>query len=207
MKLTPVRRRKDAINDRMRRFCVEYASNGYDQKAAALAAGYSEKSASVSACILMRKPEIRREIAKIERDTFERLELKRDDILLQLYDCVTRNAGDFCDETGKIVTDVSKLSRRARNVIDGIEQDVHQQFDKDGNVVGETIKTKLRLVPKTGAIDMAMKHKGLFAPTLVQGEAKVAIDWDAMTKLASEPDVIEERLIEEEKVIDVGEQP
>ena len=129
-------------------------------------------------------PVISRMITFEDRKTCEKLELSREEILLQLYYCVTRSAADFCDEDGKIITNVNQLSERARNTIDAIEQDVY--YDQEGN---QCLKTRLRLVPKATAIDMAMKHKGLFAPQQIDvATSRPVLDW---SNLYGKPEGVE----------------
>lgn len=180
------------LTDKQRRFASEYLID-YNSKQAAIRAGYSEKIAAATGCQLLKHPLVSKIIGHQETKLIKRLELSAEEILEQLYYMCTRSAADFCDENGKIITDVHKLSKRAQNTIDGIEQDIW--YDGEGN---QHVKTKLKLVPKTGAIDMAMKHKGLFAPTKVDN--KVSLDWDSLHgKPPEEPDPVEMRLLEQEE--------
>ncbi|MFZ9343493.1 MAG: terminase small subunit [Candidatus Nanopelagicaceae bacterium] len=188
------------LTDKERAFIAEYQVD-YNATRAAKAAGYSEKTAQVTGAKLLSKPHIARAIGASQQAKIEKLELSAEEVLKQLYYCVTRSAKDFCDEEGKIITDVSKLNARACATIDGIEQDVY--FDNEGN---QHVKTKLKLVPKASAMDMAMKHKGLFAPTKI--ESKSVLNWDAIvegvSQLPSMDDVVEQKLLEQEKALTNG---
>lgn len=155
------------------RFIAEYLID-YNASRAAKAAGYSSTSAGTK---LLAKPLVKQIIAAKERQTVKKLELTREEVLKQLYFAATRSAADFCDSSGKIITNIHLLDERAQNTIDGIEQTVF--IDAEGN---ETIKTKLKLVPKATAIDLAMKHKGLFASTKFEGEVRHTLNWGDMTK-------------------------
>ncbi len=155
------------------RFIAEYLVD-YNASRAAKAAGYSSTSAGTK---LLAKPLIKQIIAAKERQIVKKLELTSEEVLKQLYFAATRSAADFCDSTGKIITNIHLLDERAQNTIDGIEQTVF--IDAEGN---ETIKTKLKLVPKATAIDLAMKHKGLFASTKFEGEVKHTLNWGDMAK-------------------------
>lgn len=163
------------------RFVSEYLAC-MDPCVAAVKAGYSKPMGKK----LLANPIIAKMIAYEDQKTCEKLELSREEILLQLYYCVTRNAADFCDEDGKIITDVRFLSERARNTIDSIEQDVY--YDMEGN---QCLKTRLKLVPKATALDMAMKHKGLFAPQQVDLALsnRPVLDW---SKLYGKPEGVED---------------
>ena len=167
------------LNDKERLFVAEYLhdSNG---KRAAIAAGYSETSAHNRACILLKKSSVRMAIKTRQDKLIRKVGIRNEDALRQLLFTLTRDALDYCDpETGKLITDVRLLPERARASINGIEQEITIINDRDGNQIGERVKTKLRLVPKEKAIEMAMNHKGLFR----QGpgtDGKFEVDWAAI---------------------------
>lgn len=179
------------LTDKERMFIAEYQID-YNATRAAKAAGYALSSAQVMGSKLLKKPHIARAVGNGQQLIVRELKLSAEEVLKQLYYCVTRSAKDFCDNEGKIITDVHLLSDRACATIDSIEQDTY--YDNDGN---QHTRTKLRLVPKAHSIDMAMKHKGLFAPTRV--ESKVALDFDSLLGEADPmPDIVEARLLEQE---------
>ena len=67
---------------------------------------------------------------------------------------------DFINpETGELL-DLNNLTVRAKESIDGIEQEVTILKNRDGEEIGTRVKTKLKLVPKISAMDMFMKHLG-----------------------------------------------
>ena len=176
------------LTDKQKRFIDRYmiSLNATD---AAIAAGYSKKTASVQGAKLLKNPNIQRVLGNQQHQQAERQRLDSDEVITQLYYCVTRSAADFVDpETGKIVTDVEKLNRRAQACIDGIDQDVKIIYGPDGEIVGEQIRTKLKLTPKVPALDLAMKHKGLFNADNQQKVA--ALPWDQMY---GEPDEDEKK--------------
>jgi hypothetical protein len=134
------------------------------------------------------------------QETKERHSITIDEVLQQLWFCVTRNADDFVDaETGLLTTDIKKMSSRAKACIDGIEQVTKRWTDENGEEQSETT-TKVKLTPKLGAVDLAMKHKGLFAAQQV--EHTVTLDltnlYASPQQLLGEdvPDSIEQRILE-----------
>ena len=181
-------------SDKMRRFVLEHLID-HSKKAAAIRAGYPEKSAGAMATKLLKNPIIKAYLGKIEREDVERLDLDREEVLRQLWYALTRKVTDFVDKNGEI-KNPNKMSERAQNVIDGLEQEVFI----DAETGNRRIKTKLRLSSKVSAIDMAMKHKGLFAP--VEGKMLHQLDWDSLlTKgkiVDAESCPVERRLLEEE---------
>lgn len=179
--------KKDPWTNKQRVFVEEYLVD-FNGTRAAKVAGYSVPQ--VESSKLLQKPHI----AKYIEDSIEAkraaLELSREDILLQLYYLATRKAGDFVDEDGAIKP-IHQMSERAQAAIDGIEQEVFVN-EETGD---KRIKTKLRLSPKATAIDLAMKHKGLFAPDK-QDVRLVKVDLTQLYEPVDEPDEIEARIEE-----------
>ncbi|MCK9570481.1 terminase small subunit [Candidatus Pacearchaeota archaeon] len=184
------------LNEKSLLFVAEYLVD-FNSTRAAIAAGYSKKTAGVKGCQLMKRPDIARVIKQFQKEDLERCQLTREEVLLQLYYCATRSAADFCDENGRIITDVQRLTKRAQNTIDGIDQTV--SYDQDGN---EIVRTRLRLVPKSDAINMALKHMGMYAPEKHDVTVHPGLDFDKLAKEDRPPDEIEAELLpklEEEK--------
>lgn len=180
--------------DRQRRFVLLYAVMKVDgsggPKDAAIAAGYNVKYAAQSAQKLLRNPIVKAYLGKLERQDVEQLELDRHEVLRQLWYMLTRRASDFVAEDGSVKS-VHEMSDRAQSVIDGLE--VEERFTEDGERI---VKTKLKLSPKATAVDMAMKHKGLFAPDKLDIRGGLFADWDKLVGdgRAMVPDRIEEAI-------------
>ena len=180
----------DRLTDKQRRFCISY-STCWNGRQAAVDAGYSETSASKTAYSLLQNPLVCKYIGKIQYEFKEKHDVEREEILQQLFYAVTREMNDFSDENGKLITDLSLLDERARSVIDGVEQTV--SYDSEGN---EIVKTKLKLTPKLGAIDMAMRYLGMFKEGK-DNENVEEIDWDEfleMEKLDNSKDEMREEM-------------
>jgi len=189
---SPKERDVAKLTDKQREFINQYLVIR-DATKAAKAAGYKPGNATQQGAKLMTNPIIKRIIGVRERHHGENLDLKQSDVLLQLFYCITRNARDFTDDSGRIITDVTQLNDRACASIDGIEQEIKIVYGPDGEIAGEQIKTKLKLVPKAAAIDMGMKHKGLFDPD--NNENVMTLPWEQLYGDGSnDPDEIEELL-------------
>ncbi len=158
-------------SEKMRRFVLEYPidNNG---KAAAIRAGYAKSSAAVMAVKLLKHPVVKKILGKQELVSRKRLEIEAAEILEQLVYCATRSGVDYVGDDGKLL-DINDLPVRAQQAIDGIEQ--VDSYDEEGNL--KSTKIKLKLVSKLGSLDLAMKHKGLFA--VEKHETKTLISWDA----------------------------
>jgi phage terminase small subunit len=178
----------ERLTDNQRKFVHEYCID-QNAKRAAQAAGY--KVPDVAGAKLLRHRLVSQAIGALQAKDLAKLELTREEALRQLYYLATRDAHDFVDAQGEVLP-IPQMNERARACIDGIDQQVFVNPE-----TGErTIKTKLRLSPKAQGVEMAMKHKGLFAPDKVQVQAAVTMDWDRLFEdRRSSPDVIEGKLL------------
>ena len=86
------------------------------------------------------------------------------------------------------------LPPRIRRCIDGIK--VKQHTDAEGNV---SQSFELRLAPKTPAVELAMKHFGMFTPETQN--VKHVFDWDSLYGRSTEPDPIELRIEQERSAV------
>lgn len=160
------------MTDKEKMYSHEYVANGFNKTAAAKYAGYANPKVACHA--VHNRPRVNRYIAKILRRRFKRQGIQQHEVIQQLWYGLTRKLSDFVDEdSGKLITDIDSLNERAQACVDGIEQTV--TVHKDGT---EEIKTKLKITPKSSYVDMAMKHKGLFTPEMV--EQVIKIDYDKL---------------------------
>jgi len=200
------KRGSNKLTDRELRFAMEYLID-FNAKRAAREAGYKgkDKSLGVMACKVLARPRVAALIGKLRREQLAELELSRREILEQLYYLATRSGTDFVDEKGILIENINDLPKRAQEAIDGIEQEITTITYDDGSEV-QKVKTKLRLVPKATALDMAMKHKGMFAAEKHDHRVMV-LDWDALLqgpngkpKHNGEDDPIERKILEVEAI-------
>lgn len=164
--------RKGSLTDQQRKFVTEYVKD-YNGVRAAKEAGY--KHPKVMAAKLLKKPDIKAEVGRHHKDNENLSILERERVLEELKVIVTRNIKDLVDEKG-IVKELHELPDDIARAIDGIK--VKQMFDAEGEVVGQTIEIKL--VPKLPAIDLAMKHLGLYSDTKVEHSGTIHLDWDSL---------------------------
>jgi hypothetical protein len=181
------------LTDRMRRFVFEYLID-YNARRAASAAGY--RCPEAKSTRLLKNPLIARAIGKMERQTLEKLELRREDILEQLKFNVLRDPLDLCDEDGIIVVDdLRKLPRRIRCCIDGIK--CRNELDRDGRVTGQTIE--LKMMPKHASLELAAKIAGMLTDRQ-QIDQRVTIDWDRLlADNRDTPNVIEGKILNQKE--------
>lgn len=180
------------MTDRERAFCAEYPKD-HNATQAAIRAGYSRNTAQVTGSKLLAKAHIQNQIGKAERVHLENVGMKVEEVLEQIHSALTREGTDYVDEaTGELVP-IHKLSKRARQAIDGIEQEV-TIIERENMPPMKVIKTKLKLVPKASAMDMAMKHFGAYAAEKSETTTKVTFEFDSLTKPNPRPDLVEEQI-------------
>lgn len=143
---------------------------------AAKAAGY--KSPSSAGQRLMDRPRVQAALGTQLQKRLDRLEMDGDRLLEELAYMALRDPIDLCDEnTGEIIVDdLRKIPERMRRCIEGIE--TIDTYDGDGNL---TRKTKIKLCSKTSAVEMAMKHFGMFEKdNSQQKDAPIFVNWDRL---------------------------
>ena len=189
------------LSDQMVRFVMEYLID-YNGTRAAIAAGYAKSGAHTRACTLLKKPKIRALVGKLRKEQNEKFQIQSDEVLWHLWACATRNGKSFVDKKGRLLLtsqNINDLPDEVTAAIDSIKQRRKTYTTEDGEQI-EEIETEVRLVSKAAALDMAMKHKGLFATQQVEG--KLIIDFDAMYRDQRgiiDVDLLEQKLLEEER--------
>lgn len=138
-------------------FVVEYIKD-LDARRAGLAAGYESADSGGK---LLANPAVSRQISVELSRLHKAKSITNELVLEQLYYALSRTSDDFIDpKTGRLVNDLRLLSPRAKNMVEGIKQQVETWTDGDGEEHVQ-VKTEIKFVSKQAAIDLAMRHKGL----------------------------------------------
>lgn len=168
------------LSDKQRLFVDQYLVD-QDATKAAIRAGYSVKSANAIGNKLIKDPRVARAIGKAAKEVHEELTLTTEEVLKQLYYIVTRDVREFVDENGDALP-ISELGDRAAQSVDGFDQEITYFTNYETGDVTKTVKNKLKLVGKAGAIDMAMKYQGLFKQDNAQKQPQVTLDFSQLFK-------------------------
>ncbi len=180
--------RKNGVNlkrlsDKMVRFAMAYMIH-MNSTQAAIDAGYAKSSAHVRGCLLLKDPRMKALIGKLRREDKEKFEIERWEIIKQLHSGATRSGKGFVNDKGVIHTNLNDLPDEITDAIDGFKQKVRKYTLPDGTDV-EEVETELKLMSKASCLDMAMKHKGLFATEEVKHT--LALDWDQLYGVSVDP--------------------
>ena len=107
---------------------------------------------------ILKRPYVKSVLKEFESQRHKRFKLKSKQVEEQIAFNVLRDPADLCDENGNInIKDLRDIPRRMRCTIDAIK--CKQLYDKDGNVVGQTIE--LKFVPKHPQLELACKILGM----------------------------------------------
>ena len=132
---------------------------------AAIRAGYSPKTANITAYQNILKPHISKRIQQLLSKRANKVELTAERILLELTRIAFSNIDDFLGDGNEIV-DLSTLPREKLAAVESVQ--ITQ--DKDG------IKNvKFKLYDKLKALNDAMRHLGLFEQDNRQQTMNLAI--------------------------------
>lgn len=175
--LSNVAVQQSRLTDKQRKFVAEYCVD-YNARQAAIRAGFPSKTAQAMSAKLMKDPLIMRAIGKYEQDAISDLQIQKKEILTHLHHCATRNGLEFVDEKGNLLP-INKLSIRAAACIDNIKQRTKTYVDESGQEHTVT-ETEYKLVSKSSAIDMAMKHLGAYVAQEVHHSGNVQLNWEEM---------------------------
>ena len=141
---------------RIRLFRTEYIKNGGNGKEAAIAAGFPPRSASVRASEILRDPRFQRSLLAKQQELLARSELSAERTLKEVARIAYFNPKDLYDESGELLP-IPELHDDVAAVISGM--DIETTYGKDDT---KTVKTKIKLCDKDGALDKAMKNQGLY---------------------------------------------
>lgn len=166
-----------SMTKKQRDFLKAYASCGDTEKAAE-----QVYDSSYSQVVVTKSRKIREALHILDDMDLSGLVIDREEVLSQLWYCLTREITDFVDGDGKLLAP-HRLNKRASASVDAIKQRAH--YNQEGQITH--VDTEYKLVPKSTAIEMAMKHKQLFAPQEV--EHRVVFDFSELSAVDTTDEV------------------
>ena len=146
--------------DRYEAFAREYVID-LNGKRAAIAAGYAEASAEVTASQLLRKTKCRAIINQLLSKRASKLEVKAEKVVEELARLAFSNLHDYIrvNDDGQADVDLSALTRDQAAAISEITVDT-----TGGTGDGErrlVLRTKIKLVDKTKNLELLCRHLGM----------------------------------------------
>lgn len=148
------------LNPKLRHFADEFLANGRNGKRAAIAAGYAEKSAEVTASRLLRNAKVDAYITAREKALQRKLELRQENVLELLRDMAFADFGELYDENNTLKP-VKDWPLALRRLVAGVE--VFEEFEGSGEERTQIgLTKKVKLLDRVKVLEMAMRHFGLF---------------------------------------------
>jgi phage terminase small subunit len=151
--------------ERRERFCEEYLLDLHGTKSA-IRAGYTPRSAEVTASRLLSQDKIRARIAELQAARAERTEISADRVVTELAKLGFSNMLDYVrvDPHGDPVLDLSDVTRDQAAAIR--EWTIETYMDGHGEEALQVKRVKFRLADKLGPLDKLARHLGLYNDTL-----------------------------------------
>lgn len=132
---------------------------------AAIAAGYSEKTARAAASRLLTKHNVQGLVEKLTTERAKRLEITADRVLSELAKMAFANMHDYVSvQDGDAYVDLSKLTRDQAAAIQEIT--VEEYTEGRGEEKRDIKRTRFKLADKRGSLELLGKHLKLFTEKL-----------------------------------------
>ena len=145
-----------ALNQRQAAFVREYLVD-LNATAAAIRAGYSEKTARAIGCENLTKPDIQAAIQQEMAKRAQRTEITADKVLKEFAKLAFFDPRNLFDDKGN-PKDITELDDDTAAALAGL--DVVQEVDPDSGTTSYT--TRYKLASKQAALDSLGRHLGMF---------------------------------------------
>lgn len=155
------------LNDRQKQFCHEYVLD-FNGTRAAIAAGYSEKTAAVIASENLTKPNISTYIEKLQSDLGKLCNVSAAMAILELKKVAFTSAASLLDNWGEL-KDWEELSEEQKSLLAEVE--VTEKIIKGTGKGGPTVlerKTKFKTKDQLAALRLMAQMLGWNAPKKVE---------------------------------------
>src|SRR5580765_4283909 len=153
------------VEKRHKLFAQEYVID-FNGRRAAIAAGYGETRAEVTASELLKVPRVMDLIDNLQSQRASKLELKGEQVVEELRNIAFSNMLDYMTpyKDGELRLDFSKVTHEQAAAIQEVRQDSRK--DSAGK---EIIRTTFKLADKLKALELIGKYLALY-PETGQGE-------------------------------------
>lgn len=153
------------LTEKRWRFVDEYDVDG-NATAAAIRAGYSEKTAYAAGHRLLREPEVAAELDKRRAERAARADVSAEAVLAELWKIGSSDIRRLFNDSGSIIP-LAALDDRAAGAVASVEVVVRPsgEVDNDGNREVEHVH-KIKLWDKNAALTQLGRHFNLFSDTL-----------------------------------------
>jgi phage terminase small subunit len=180
-KVSPSKQPRKLIptEEKYKAFAYEYITNNFNGKKAAIAAGYSPKSAEQQASRMLRIPKVQGYLSKFSKERNKRQKVDSDWVLQRLVEELNADLADLYYKDGglKPVHEWPKIWRLG--LVAGVEVD-QKYVDTGEGKEPDGYVTKLRLSERTKRMEMTGKHIDVLA---FLKQVEVSENQDVATRL------------------------
>lgn len=155
--ISPVTGERDKLSIQQRTFVQHYLTNNWNGTRAAIAAGYSKKSAASASSYLLNNPNVKEEIAEALRKSH----LSSEKVLARLAEMATADLTEFTDSDGKIVWD--KVRAKGYLVRKHRQRVLYRRGPrgKNGKSDIDSSECEIELYDSQKALEVVARHLGL----------------------------------------------
>lgn len=151
---------KGKLNAQMERFCQEYLKDPDNQRKAAIAAGYSERTATQKAAGLMNLPKVASRIEELMKERNKRLRVSADYVLLRLVEIDQMDVLDILREDGGLKP-ISQWPKIWRTTLSGL--DISTTITNFDETTLENMLKKIKWPDKVKNLELIGKHVDVMA--------------------------------------------
>lgn len=151
------------LTDKRERFCEEYLVD-LNATQAAIRAGYSEKTARQQGQRLLSNVVIEARIAELKRERSMRTQITADRVLEEYARLGFADMRSFASwgPGGARFTESEGLNADESPAVESVKESRSYHYGKDGDLLGETVNTSIKLHSKIQALGAMSKHLGLY---------------------------------------------
>lgn len=149
---------RSGASARRRKFILEYVSNGFRGAPAAVAAGYSRKTAKSIASELLTFPDVARQVAELKAQYFDSAEMGAKETLARLANLARSDIRQFVDDKGNQIP-IHELDEDIARCVKRVK--VLKTTHTKGEAVTETEVTVVDIEARTPALAILARHHRL----------------------------------------------
>lgn len=160
-------------NKRHELFCQEYLKDLNGKQAYERVYGVKKnvKTSEANSSRLLGNDKVQQRIDELKMERVERVQVKADDVLLELLRIASLDPGKLFDNEGKAL-EIHELDENTRRTISSFEFDVSKEKNKEGEAEYIRFIKRIKFWDKNKALESLGRHLRLFTDKLELGGDK-----------------------------------
>jgi phage terminase small subunit len=160
------------MNKKHKRFCEEYVIDLDGQKAA-VRAGYKKARARITASELLKRPDVKEYVQKLQKKISEKLEITAEKVIQEIGKLAFNNLQDYINK-GNTIKDLASIPRDHAASVESIK--VIKRKTGTGKNKVEEVTTQMKLHDKGANLERLGRHLGVFEKDNNQkGKVKISV--------------------------------